>query len=122
MPSGRKFNPVPLETALVGHPAITGAVFVGCGDERDSAALLLEPTDPVSSSPEAFIENIWPLVEEANARAPVQARIERSKIAVTEPGGLVRAPKGTVVRKSTLERFRDVIEDLYTAKEKKKIN
>lgn len=56
-------------------------------------------------------------MEEANSRSPIYARIERSKIAVVQPRGVMRAPKGTVVRKLTIELFRDVIEEMYKEKE-----
>jgi hypothetical protein len=112
MPSGQKLNPIPLETSLLSHPTITGAVVIVVGDGCDTPALLLEPAEPVAS-PEAFIEDAWPLVESFNAAAPTHTQINRSKVAVVQPRGLVRAPKGTVVRKLTTERFRDFIEDLY---------
>ena len=105
LPNGQQFNPVSFETALVNHSAVSGAMFVVGGEERDSPALLLlEPADLVAD-PEAFVETLWPLVETFNARAPMQAQIARSQVVATEPRGLVRAPKGSVVRKLTVERF-----------------
>jgi hypothetical protein len=93
----------------------TGAIVV-VGEGRYSQALLLQSAESVASE-EYFIEDVSRSVEEANSRSPIYARIGRSKIAVVQPRGLVRAPKGTVVRKLTIERFRDVIEEMYKERE-----
>jgi hypothetical protein len=108
---GQNLDPVPLETSLLSHLMGTGAIVV-VGEGRYSPALLLQSAESVASE-EYFIENASRSAEEANSRSPIYTRIGCSKIAVVQPRGLVRAPKGTVVRKLTIERFRDVIEEMY---------
>ena len=99
--NGEKFNPVPMEGIILGHPSITGALVVGQG--KFQPALLLEPKNFVLDT-KAMIDDIWPLVEEANLKAPVQARIFRSKIGIVPSSSFQRAAKGTVIRGAT-EKF-----------------
>ena len=56
------------------------------------------------------------MVEKANAMVPGHAHVARSKIAVVPVGGLIRAPKGTVVRQLTIKKWSAVIEKLYEEK------
>jgi hypothetical protein len=95
---------------------VTGAIVVVTGEGRHSPALFLQSAESVASE-EYFIEDVSPSVEEAKSRSPIYARIERSKIALVQPRGLMRALKGTIMRKLTTERFRDVIEEMYKEKE-----
>ena len=71
----------------------TGAIVVVAGEGRYSPALLLQSADSVASE-EYFIEDVSRSVEKDNSRSPIYARIERSKIVVVQPRGLLRAPKG----------------------------
>ena len=109
--NGEKFNPVPSELVIAGHDLVSAALIVGQG--RFQAALLIEPKD--ECEPEALIEAVWPTIEIANTRAPGQARIIRSMIAVADTGKrFERAGKGTVIRKATERTFADEIEAIYS--------
>ena len=111
--SGEKFNPVPSERLIGGHPQVSGALIVGQG--RFQAALLLELQDDAGKDKDTFIENIWPLVEKANTQAPGHGRIFRSMIAVADPKKrFERAGKGTVIRKMTARKFTREIDALYS--------
>ncbi|RDW82481.1 hypothetical protein BP6252_03593 [Coleophoma cylindrospora] len=55
--NGERFNPVPMEAILQGHPLVAGALIVGYG--RFHPALLIEPSKTPSTD-EALIESIWP--------------------------------------------------------------
>jgi hypothetical protein len=57
--------------------------------------------------------DVWRSVEAVNARSLICARIECSKIAAVQPCSPIGLLKGTVLRKLTIERFRDVIEEMY---------
>ncbi len=109
--NGEKFNPVPGETIIAAHPNLSGALIVGQG--RFQAALLVEPQRQVQ--PETLIEDIWPIVEYANSQAPGHARITKSMIGVASSDkSFERAGKGTVIRKSTAEKFAPEIRSLYS--------
>jgi thioester reductase-like protein len=109
--NSEKFNPVPFELAVQGHPLLAGALVVGQGRVR--ASLLVEPKPTVQGEERAsLIDAIWPRVEEANHLVPGHGRISRSNIIVAEKP-FTRAGKGTVVRKLTEQTFKPDIEALY---------
>ena len=109
--NGEKFNPVPMEALLHGHPLIAGALVVGQG--KVQAALLLEPKQDVTSS-DSIIREIWPFVERANCLVPGHGQINRSNIIIASPGKpFQRAGKGTIVRRLTEQSFNTEIERLH---------
>ena len=115
--NGEKTNPVSMEQHIVSHVAEIRAVLV-VGAQRFQAALLIEPTDfereLAPSERGAFIERIWPTIEDANKQAPSHARILRSHVIFTHPQKpMLRAGKGTVQRSGTLLLYKDEIDALY---------
>lgn len=95
---------------------ISAALVIGA--QRFQAALLIEPIttgnalDPAERA--AFIERIWPTVEEANMDAPSHARIMKSHILFTQSQKpMLRAGKGTVQRSGTLKSYASEIDALY---------
>jgi thioester reductase-like protein len=115
--NGEKFNPVPMELMIQGHPALSGALVVGMG--RVQAGLLVEvklESHGHETLKRSLVEDIWPVIEMANQLVPGQGRIMQSKIllcGVTKP--FVRAGKGTIVRKLTERLYEPEIESLYAA-------
>ena len=115
--NGEKTNPISMEQHIVSHlPEIKAALVVGA--QRFEAALLIEPTDSerelTPSERGAFIERIWPIIEDANRQAPSHARILKSHIIFTHPQRpMLRAGKGTVQRSGTLLLYKDDIDSLY---------
>lgn len=110
--NGEKFNPVPFELAVQGHPLLAGALVVGQGRARTS--LLVEAKPTVQGEERAsLIDTIWPRVEEANNVVPGHGRLSRSNIIVANKP-FTRAGKGTVVRKLTEQTFKSEIDMLYT--------
>ena len=110
--NGEKYNPVPAELAIGGHPSLTGALVIGNG--RTQAALLLEPKSDLQGSETDLINDVWSLVERANLATAGEGHIMRSKIAVIPPGGFVRAGKGTVVRKLSEQKNLPIVEKVYS--------
>ncbi|KAG9197068.1 hypothetical protein G6514_002473 [Epicoccum nigrum] len=112
--NGEKFNPVVAEKTIESHPLVKGALVVGQG--KFQAGLLVEPegSQAGTQDPAALIEQIWPMVAQANQEAPAHARIYQSKIAIAKPGKpFVRAAKGSIIRSQTIGAFKDEIEALY---------
>ncbi|KAF2256018.1 acetyl-CoA synthetase-like protein [Trematosphaeria pertusa] len=111
--NGEKFNPVPIELTIQGHPALAGALVIGQG--RSRATLLIEPKPDVADEKRnGLSESIWPLVEDANRLVPAQGRILRGNIIVAKLNKpFSRAGKGTIVRKLTEQLYNLEIEELY---------
>jgi thioester reductase-like protein len=110
--NGEKFNPVPSETQIAAHPLVAGALIIG--NSYPQAALILEPKEYLQD-PIALIEQVWPVIEQANEEAPGHARITRSMILVgSEDRPFERSPKGTVVRSSSGKKYDEDIAKLYT--------
>lgn len=111
--NSEKFNPVPFELALQGHPHVAGALVVGQGSFR--ASLLVEPEPTVDNEDRvSFVDKIWPRVEEANNLVPGHGRISRSNIIIANKP-FTRAGKGTIVRKLTERTFESEIASLYSS-------
>ncbi|KAL9117654.1 MAG: hypothetical protein Q9187_005810 [Circinaria calcarea] len=115
--NGEKTNPISMEQYIVSRNLGVAAVLV-TGAQRFQAALLIEPivADKELSTTEraAFIESIWPTIEEANQVCPAHARIVKSHILFTQPQKpMLRAGKGTVQRAGTLKLYEKEIDALY---------
>ena len=108
--NGEKWNPVPSESMILQHPKLSGVLITGNG--RFQPVALLEPKESIESA-DSLIKELWPYIELANKQAQSYGQIFRSKVMVTDPEGLVRAPKGTIVRGATIEKFKDAIVNLY---------
>lgn len=111
--NGHKINPGAIETALMGHPLLSGAIVLGTGQVRP--ALLLElKTEMSPSKRQEAKETVWHIVRQTNFTAPAYGQILRSMVACSDPGiPFVRSPKGNIVRHSTIEVYAGVIESLY---------
>ncbi|KAK0707252.1 hypothetical protein B0H67DRAFT_612024 [Lasiosphaeris hirsuta] len=111
--NGEKINPVSFEKAVEGHPWVRSALMVGSG--RFQAALVLDPApEQVSFDTEAFIDQVWPWVEQANASYPAHGRVWRSMITLASPEKpFQRAPKGSVMRRATNQLYEKEIGLLY---------
>ncbi|KAJ7360799.1 putative aminoadipate reductase [Mycena albidolilacea] len=118
MANGEKTVPGPMEDAMMASPFIMGAVMFG--RERNQVGVLIEPNpqyklDPSNEQQVARFRNtIWPVIEEANENAPAFSRIYKEMILVTQPERpMLRAPKGTVIKKPTLALYKQEVEELY---------
>lgn len=114
--SGEKNNPTLMEGLVQSHPDVRSALVVG--QNRFEAALLIEPSQhhsKLSASDRAeLIENLWPVLEEANRKSPAYARVSKSHILFTSPEKpMSRAGKGTVQRGFTIEKYSAEIDALY---------
>ncbi|KAI0119342.1 acetyl-CoA synthetase-like protein [Daldinia grandis] len=113
--NGEKTNPVSFENHLSKHLDIEGAVVFG--NQRFEAGVLIELKDKSTLSPEDiedWIKRLWPTIEQANQDAPTHARIATSHVLFSTPEKpFLRTPKGTVMRKATLDRYAEEINKLY---------
>lgn len=98
------------------HPAVKGAVVVG--QQRFQTGLLIEPDwNQVDEreDPGAFIDRIWATIEQANQESPGHGRVWKSKIALAKKEKpFVRAPKGSIMRRKTVDLYEREIDALYS--------
>ncbi|KAJ7683139.1 putative nonribosomal peptide synthetase [Mycena rosella] len=119
MANGEKTVPGPMEDVMLSSPAIGGAVMFGRG--RNQIGVLIEPNPQYKFDPEdeeqlvKFRNLIWPVIEEANENAPTFGRIYKEMVLVTKGRGkpMLRAAKGTVIKKATIALYEQEIEALY---------
>ena len=112
--NGEKLNPITIEDQVGSHRAIKSALVAGEG--RFHAALLLEPKTPLHTTAERaqMLEEIWPVIEKANEASPAHGRLSKSHILFTRSERpMLRAGKGTIQRRLTLNAYADEIDALY---------
>lgn len=77
---------VPIELAIRGNsPYVAEAIVFGAG--RPQVGCLILPSElgeELSRDHEAFLEKIWPVIEEANAQAPTHSRLLREMVHILE--------------------------------------
>ncbi|KAH6896630.1 putative NRPS-like enzyme [Thelonectria olida] len=109
--NGEKLNPVTMEETIVGHPLVKGALVVG--QERFQPALILETASMCDkATAKKIVEEVWPLVEQANAETVAHGRIVKWLVTVASKAFL-RTPKGTILRGRTVKLFEKEIASLY---------
>lgn len=109
--NGEKLNPLDMENIISVHPAIMSAL-VG-GDGRFHSFLLVEPVDFPSDQEErlTLLDDVWPTVQHANESCPSFGRIMKDCIIFTRSEKpVLRAAKGTVQRKATIQRYQEEID------------
>ncbi|KAK3902336.1 hypothetical protein C8A05DRAFT_15597 [Staphylotrichum tortipilum] len=112
--NGEKLNPASIETILMNHPGVKGALVVG--SNRFQPALILEPMQYPKTEKEAqeFIDSVWPVVVKANKETVAHGQIGRQFIALSNPNKpFLRASKGTIQRAGTVRMYKDEIDKIY---------
>ncbi|CAI4218963.1 unnamed protein product [Parascedosporium putredinis] len=112
--NGEKLNPVSIESIVMGHPDVKGALVVGTNEFQP--ALLVEPhTTPTSDREKRdFIDRIWPCVVQANKETVAHGQIGRKFIALSKPDmPFLRASKGSIRRAETVRMYKDYIDQFY---------
>ncbi|KAF7921646.1 uncharacterized protein EAE98_008493 [Botrytis deweyae] len=109
--TAEKFYPTQMERIIGAHPGVTAVLFVGT--RRPKGALLVELRNP-SEDKAAFLESLWPLVEEANKPVPYTAKITKDMILITDEAlPMARSVKGTIERRSTVRLYEEKLDLLY---------
>lgn len=116
--TGEKLNPIAMEDAIGGHLSIRGVLVVGMG--RTQTSLLLEASVPPATTEEKerLLEDLWPVVEKANASCAAFGRVHRDMIIIASlDKPFLRAGKGTIQRQLTIESYQSELDELYTSNE-----
>ncbi|KAH0828782.1 acetyl-CoA synthetase-like protein [Lanmaoa asiatica] len=117
--TGEKTVPAPMESIIGSSSLVQGVVMFG--RERNQAGVLIEPRPEHAidvnneKAVAEFRNRIWPVIEEANKRSPAFSRIFKEMILITSDNKpMLRAPKGTVLRKATLNVYEAEINALLS--------
>lgn len=113
---GEKTNPVPIELDVRGNSPLVAECIV-FGDQRPNAGALLLPSEAgaeLSKDPKAFIDAVWPVIEDANSRAPSHSRILPEMVDVLPYGTEIPvATKMSILRPACYAKFKDVIDGVF---------
>ncbi|KAF8859904.1 acetyl-CoA synthetase-like protein [Acephala macrosclerotiorum] len=118
--NGEKINPIPMENIIRSHSSIKAALVIG--EYRFIPSLLIE-LDPAhfpktEKERHQLLDDIWPIVQEANKIAPGFSKIPKSLILFADPGKtFLRAGKGTIQRQQTVRAYAEELEHLYRSQE-----
>ncbi|KAL1982511.1 hypothetical protein VTN96DRAFT_1236 [Rasamsonia emersonii] len=117
--NGEKLNPVSIEGLITKNdPRVTGALVVGEGRFQPGLLLELRGAD-VPTTEEGrrkLIDEIWPVVEQANKTSPAYGQISKSHIIFASPEKpFQRTPKNTIKRKVVVKEYADEIAAMYAA-------
>ncbi|KAL1653329.1 putative NRPS-like protein biosynthetic cluster [Didymella pomorum] len=111
--NGEKFNPVMMEGTIRSHKAVTETVVFGAA--RPYLGMLVVPSPATRGlSNDEIIDQIWPVIEEANQTAEAYARITRHMIRVLpQDCQFPRTDKGSIIRQAFYKQFAPEIESAY---------
>ncbi|KAL7931542.1 NRPS-like enzyme [Trichoderma chlorosporum] len=112
--NGEKLNPVTIEDIVVNHPDVKNVLVVG--QERFQPAMILEPKKLLKDDAEieAFIDGVWPLIEQANKQTVAHGQLVRELVAISDPAKpFLIAGKGTVQRVQTVNLYKNYIDGIY---------
>ncbi|KAH9908156.1 hypothetical protein F4778DRAFT_798143 [Xylariomycetidae sp. FL2044] len=112
--NGEKLHAIDMEDMINANPAVSHALVAGHG--RFQSSLLVEAVNPPADTQaeKELLELVWPSVLAANKISPSHGSIFRHMIIFTSPvKPMLRAAKGTVQRKKTLELYASGLDSLY---------
>lgn len=112
--NGEKFNPVAMEGLISAHPDVRSVLIFGQG--RFQPGLLVEARMQLVTNRDraSLKESMWPLIVQANNDCVAHGRLSKDIVLFTDPSKpFLRAGKGTVQRRLTLDLFDQEIEHLY---------
>jgi hypothetical protein len=110
---GEKVLPLLIEGRIRQEPLVEEAVVFGEG--RTIPGVLVVRAEPARQlSDEAFQEQIWPAIEDANSKAEAFSRIPVELVVVLKAGqAYPKTDKGTFIRAQVYAQFKEQIDDAY---------
>lgn len=115
--NGEKVLPLPMEGRIRQHPLVREVALFGIG--RAIPGLLLFRADQAKGlSDEAFVDAVWPVIEQANNNAESFSQITRDMV-VSFPAAidLPITDKGTMIRSKLYKIFEKEINEAYDGAE-----
>ncbi|KAI0415689.1 hypothetical protein F5X98DRAFT_364957 [Xylaria grammica] len=117
--NGLKVDPTETENTVASHPDVAGVLTAGSHRFRLCLLVELAQKEELGQEPEGLryeraLEKVWPIIEAANAKAPKFGRVPKELILFAAPDKpFLRAGKGTVQRRLTIEAYETEIDELY---------
>ncbi|PMD59587.1 acetyl-CoA synthetase-like protein [Hyaloscypha bicolor E] len=112
--TGKKFDPAPVEDAIVAAVGEVRDCFVFGNGERVPGALIILKDDMTALVWEEEVEErVWEVIEEVNSRGQDHTRISREMIVWRREGKLEKSSKGTVLRSAAEKTFASDIKAAY---------
>jgi aryl carrier-like protein len=114
--NGEKLAPALMEATLMSSPLVKGAMVVGRGKFQPAALIDLGKATPPTTMHEQheLIQQLLPVINEANEHAPAHAKLDRYHILFADPGRPVQyLGQGKIQRHRTHELYKESIEELY---------
>ncbi|KAI1324121.1 NAD(P)-binding protein [Xylariaceae sp. FL0255] len=121
MSNGLKMDPTETENAIASHPDVMDVLMAG--SYRFSLCLLVELAEKAhvhrgesdDRRHDEIMEKLWPTIESANLKAPKFGRVPKELVLFATPERpFLRAGKGTVQRRLTIQAYEREINDLYS--------
>lgn len=117
--TGEKFNPVPLELGVQALPGVSGALIAGDGQPRVALLIELQRDHNFRPNPE---DALWPDIQRLNENTAGPGRVSQSMILIAKRDKpFVRAGKGTIVRKLTLQAYEQELIKIFEGSPKKSL-
>ncbi|KZT73346.1 L-aminoadipate-semialdehyde dehydrogenase [Daedalea quercina L-15889] len=113
---GEKTNPVPIELAIQGNsPYVEQCIVFGAGQPQIGCLLLpSEQAKDLYKDRNAYMEKVWPVVEDANTQAPTHSRILPEMVEILEYGTQIpQATKLSFLRPACYAKFKSIIDAVY---------
>lgn len=109
--TGMNGHPAPIERVIIENPKVNAMVLVG--EQHQQTLALIELAAGYEVTRELACE-IWDeTITQANEKAQVHMRVAKTHVLLVPFGSFETTPKGSVVRKGTVSKYRDVIEETY---------
>jgi hypothetical protein len=111
--NGEKVLPLPIEGCIKQHPLVREAVVVGIS--RAIPGLLIFCSEDTKFMQDSdIVDEIWPVVQMANASSEQFSQISRDMIAVLPRTTYCPlTDKGSLIRAKVYAQFADIIDNLY---------
>ncbi|KAI0102316.1 hypothetical protein GGR51DRAFT_527817 [Nemania sp. FL0031] len=120
MSNGLKMDPTDMEHTISAQPDVKGVLIAGSHRIRLCLLIELRPEIELKSDAERQrkLDELWPKIEEANKAAPKFGRVPKELVIFTTPEKpFMRAGKGTIQRRLSIDAYEAEIEDLYAKAE-----
>ena len=113
--NGEKVLPIPIEGRIREDELVREAVVFGV-QKTVPGAIIFKADRAAGMSNEDFLEEVWPSVEAANARAESFSRIPKELVIIKDADVTYpKTDKGTFIRAQVYQQFAKDIEQIYKA-------
>lgn len=104
-------HPAPIEHSITSADKVSAAILIG--NKHQQPLALIELVDGVEPSRDLARELWEQMIEPANEKVQTHIRVAKTHVVLVPSDGFVRTAKGSVVRKHTEEKFKDLVDAVY---------